>query len=181
MPKPNLVRSNQELYDAVVWFDHMMKKDYSGLSAKLQRTVQDTLSHTRAFIAYPNGKGSYLIGTSKIAGHGLRDMARYDRYRKQLSGSDSERVITSFGIGKEQPVWSVAPIFPGTGDVQQAVHDLCDLAGRRPNSAAVVRVMPVPADPAFTRTPVYEVMLAALRKANFTEIERRKLFEEAAA
>ena len=188
MSNPKLISTLSELYESTRQFDALIRTDYASLPAKHQKVVQNAFSHTRSFIAFPRVDGEgYIFGFSKFVGHRMKSIADYDAVRKRISGSDSERAITSLGLATDYVLGSghqrnsthAAP--PG---LAQAARDFVGIAGKTPNSLSWIRLMPLPEEvqgKTFARTKTYEVLLAALKAAHLTKVEREHLFAEVTA
>lgn len=184
MAKPTLVTSNAELHAATAWFDALIRNEYSRFNNHEKSVISNSFAHARVWIAYPDAENGFVIGFSKIVGHpSIKSISEYDKWRVKISGSETERAIKSFGNGSEFAVGSAA-----TGKrhpaAEKAVLNFCKIAGKTPNSLAVVRVMPVPdtsKSQTLERTIAYEVVLAALRAANLSTAERERLLVESVA
>lgn len=185
MSRPKLIHSLSELYDSTAHFDGLIREGFDDLKPSLQRVVQNAFSHTRSFIVFPRPDGGgYFVGFSKFVGHQMKDIAAYDKIRNQISGSDSERAINALGVATDYALGNDNNGRRAPAAVAQAVRDFIGIAGKKPNSLSWIRLMPLPEeaeDERFNRSKTYEVLLAAMKAAHLTRVEREHLFAEAAA
>ena len=188
MSNPKLISTLDELYAATLLFDDLIRTSYDDLSPKQQKVVQNAFSHTRSFIAFPrtNGDG-YIIGFSKFVGHQMKSIPDYDAVRKNISGSDSERAIGALGVATDYALGSShdrGSTHAAPAELAQAVRDFVAIADKTPNSLSWIRLMPLPdavQGKSFARTKTYDVLLAALKAAHLTKVEREHLFAELTA
>ncbi len=183
MSRPKLISTLSELYASTAHFDRIIREGYEDLSPTDKKVVQNAFSHTRSFIAFhrPDGEG-YLIGFSKFVGHQMKGVAEYNAVRKNISGSDSERAINALGLATDYALGSANDARRAPTELAQAVRDFVALADKTPNSLSWIRLMPLPEEMEsehFVRTKSYDVLLAAIRAAQLTKVEREHLFAEA--
>ena len=185
MSRPKLINTLSELYTSTAHFDRLVRQNYDDLTPKQQKVVQNAFSHTRSFIAFPCPTGDgHIIGFSKFVGHQMASIADYDAVRKNISGSDSERVIGALGVATDYALGSANKARRAPPELAQDVRDFVAIANKTPNSLSWIRLMPLPEEvegKQFVRSKTYEVLLAALKAAHLTSVEREHLFVEAAA
>ena len=199
MPKPTTITSLEELYRNTVWFDTYMREQFDDLSEHMQGMLSRSLASAKSFIVFPRPDGTgYYVGFSKIVAYNIDSIPQYDRWRIEMSGTNSERAVDTLNLSDDFDIFRVVHSGGSTigvstrsereqgfeeGSPRDAVARLLARAGKTPNSISRIRLMPLSESAKqddFPKSPAYDVLLAALKAADLTAAERKRLFAEAA-
>lgn len=141
-------------------------------ASSASQAIANGCSHAVEWVAFPDEIGEWKVAFSKYAGYSGLTFDRYAAlYRTHLTGTDTKRRVeklggTYFGVGADANV-------PSNHPAVDAVKAMCSLFGKTPKRTAKVRVFPAAVRPA-----AMDILVAAIRAANLSAEEVKRLFVE---
>lgn len=133
--------------------------------------IANGCSHAVEWVAFEEA-GDWKVAFCKFAGYNGLNFPLYDKLRQtHLTGTDTKRRVekfggTYYGVGRDAGVSSNHPAVA-------AVEKMCAAFGKTPKRTAKVRVYPSDGRPA-----TMDVVLAAIRAAEFSQSELDDLVNE---
>jgi len=171
MTTPKLIETRDELRANVLKF----AKDTPALAAKASATagaIANGCSHAVEWVAFLDDGGDWKVAFSKYAGYNGLTFDAYDRLRRtHLTGTDTKRRVEKLG-GLYYGVGADAGL-PSNHPAVGSVKAMCALFGKTPKRTAKVRVFTNDERPA-----TMDVLVAAIRAADFNAEELKRLFSE---
>lgn len=170
MPKPKLVDTKAELRTNTVAFAQTAPA-LAASGGTVSDAIGNGCSHAVEWVAFKEGD-QWLVAFCKYVGYNNLTFPLYDQLRQtHLTGTDTKRRVekfggTYYGVGRDAGISSNHPAV-------EAVKQVCALFGKTPKRTAKVRVYEQDSRPA-----TMDVVLAAIRAADFTKDEIKTLFDE---
>ncbi|MDB5679034.1 hypothetical protein [Sphingomonas bacterium] len=166
-----LVQTKQELHDNTIGFAAEIA-NLAGKKTNEHDAVANGCSHAVEWVAFPDGRGGWVVAFSKYVGY--RDVTPriYDQFRKtHMTGTDTKRRVEKFG-GTQYGVGRRA----GLNDKHPAVTEVrtvCATMGKTPKQTAKVRVFALEERPA-----AMDILVAAIRAAALNDAELDTMIAE---